>query len=145
MQYWHLMLDFYLEIKYVHVAAALISGGLFIARGVGVQAAGHWPMAAPVRYLSYTIDTILLGAAITLLVVLPAAVFGNGWLIVKLCWVGAYVALGTFALKRGRTPRARLVCFLAALCAYGNIVAVAIAHHPLGLLLWLPGALQTRY
>lgn len=145
MQYWHLMLDFYPEIKYVHVAAALISGGLFIARGVGVQAAAHWPMAAPVRYLSYSIDTILLGAAVALVFVLPAAVFANGWLIVKLCWVGAYVVSGTYALKRGRTRRMRLACYLAALFAYWNIVAVAIAHHPLGLLLWHPGALQTRY
>jgi len=45
-----------------------------------------------------------------------------------------YIMLGTFALKRGRTPRARLICYLLALATYGFMLTVARKHHPLGLL-----------
>ena len=57
--------------------------------------------------LSYTIDTVLLTAALMLLTILPGAMFANGWLTTKLVLVVVYVVLGTFALKRGRTPRVR--------------------------------------
>jgi uncharacterized membrane protein SirB2 len=56
-------------------------------------------MAAPLRFLSYSIDTILLTAALMLLTILPHAVFANGWLAVKLALLVVYVALGSFALK----------------------------------------------
>jgi len=46
-----------------------------------------------------------------------------------------YVALGTFALRRGRTPRVRAICYAAALLVFVTIVGIAIAHHPLGWLL----------
>ena len=36
----------------------------------------NWAMAAPVRYLSYSIDTVLLTLALMLLTMLPPAVFG---------------------------------------------------------------------
>jgi uncharacterized membrane protein SirB2 len=62
--------------------------------------------------------------------------FANGWLATKLVLLVAYVALGTLALKRARSPRARSVCFAAALCTYLYILGVAHMHHPLG---WLHG------
>ena len=92
-------------------------------------------MAAPVRFASYTIDTVLLTAALMLLTMLPAAMFANGWLTTKLILVVVYVVLGTLALKRGRTTRARAICYLAALFAFGTIIGIALAHHPLGWLL----------
>ena len=51
------MIEFYLQIKWVHVAAVLSSGGLFALRGIAMLAGARWYMAAPLRYLSYTIDT----------------------------------------------------------------------------------------
>jgi len=132
------LMAFYPQIKWVHVAAISASGSLFALRGALVQAGRPgWAMAAPVRYLSYTIDTVLLTAALMLLTILPGAMFANGWLAVKLVLVGAYVVLGTFALKRGRTPRLRATCFVAALLVFATIIGIAFAHHPLG---WLHGA-----
>jgi uncharacterized membrane protein SirB2 len=72
-----------------------------------------------------------------LLTMLPAAMFANGWLTTKLLLVVVYVLLGTFALRRGRTPRGRGICYLAALLAFGTVVGIAMAHHPLGWLLRL--------
>ena len=134
------MMEFYPQIKWVHVAAVMASGLLFALRGLLVQCRlGTWAMAAPVRYLSYAIDTTLLTAALMLLTILPGAIFANGWLAAKLALLVVYVLLGTFALKRGRTPRVRLACYAAALLAFAMVYTIARTHHPAGLF-WLLGA-----
>lgn len=126
------MIEFYPQIKLVHVAAVLLSGGLFALRGLAVGSGTRWGMATPVRYLSYSIDIVLLAAALMLVAILPGAVFANGWLWVKLALLVVYIGLGTLALKRGRTPRVRTATFVAALLVYASMFAVARAHHPLG-------------
>jgi uncharacterized membrane protein SirB2 len=126
------MIEFYPQIKFVHIAAVLASGALFLLRGLAVQRSARWPMAAPVRWLSYGVDTVLLAAAIMLLAILPGAVYANGWLTTKLTLLVVYIVLGTLALKRGRTRGVKLAAFLAALAVYGSIIAIARLHHPLG-------------
>ena len=130
------MIEFYAQIKWVHVAAVFASGGLFLLRGLLLQAGQQRvAMAAPVRWLSYGIDTTLLTAALMLLTILPHAIYANGWLTAKLVLLVVYVGLGTFALKRARTPRGRLTCYVAALVVFGFMLTIARAHHPLGALL----------
>jgi uncharacterized membrane protein SirB2 len=131
------MIDFYGQIKWVHVAAVVASGSLFLLRGLGVQAKARWPMATPVRYLSYCVDIVLLTAALMLLTILPSAVYANGWLAAKLTLLVVYIGLGTFALKRGRTPTVRAATFAGALLVYVSMFSIARTHHPLGLLLAL--------
>jgi uncharacterized membrane protein SirB2 len=63
---------------------------------------------------------------------LPGAVFANHWLAVKLLLVVVYVALGVFALRRGRTVRVRASCYGAALLVFLLIVGIARTHEPLG-------------
>ena len=133
------MIEFYTQIKWVHIACITISGALFALRGLLVQL-GHGGAArsAPVRWFSYAVDTTLLTAALMLLTILPRAMFANGWLLAKLTLVVAYVALGMLALGRARTPGVRRLCYAAALLAYLTIIGIARAHHPLGwLYLWL--------
>jgi len=130
---------FYPEIKDVHVAAVIASGLLFAVRGVAVQWGAPWPMATPLRWTSYAIDTVLLTAALMLVSILQQYPFVNGWLTAKVVLLVAYVALGTFALKRGATPRTRLACLLAALAVYLSIASIAIEHDPRGFLLMLGG------
>lgn len=129
------MIAFHPQILFVHVMAISLSGGLFALRGIGVLASARWPQSAPVRYASYSIDTVLLTAALMLLTILPGALFANGWLTLKLVLVLAYIVLGSFALKRARTPRLRVICFAAALLVFLAIIGIALAHHPLGWLL----------
>ena len=132
------MIEFYPEIKWVHVAAVLASGGLFLLRGLLVQLKREtWANAAPLRYLSYSIDSVLLTAALMLVTILPHALYANGWLAVKLVLLVVYVVLGSFALKRGRTPRARLISYTLALATFAFMLTVARTHHPLGWLVWL--------
>ena len=95
------MLAFYAQIKAVHVAAVLLSGALFLTRGLLVQAGRQrWAMSGLVRYASYSIDTVLLTAALMLVTILPGAMFANHWLTLKVALLFVYVALGTLALKR---------------------------------------------
>ena len=127
------MIEFYSQIKLAHVAAVFLSGALFLARGLLVQFGRQdWALFAPLRFLSYSIDTVLLAAGLTLLAILPSATFANGWLAVKLGLLLVYIVLGSFALKRGRTQQQRLLCFVAALLSFGFMLTIAWSHHPLG-------------
>ncbi len=129
------MIEFYAQIRWVHIACIIASGSLFLLRGSLVLAGQQRiAMLAPLRFLSYGIDTVLLSAALMLLTILPHAMFANGWLSVKLVLVIVYIALGSLALKLGRTARARTVAFVAALAVYLGIIAIARTHDPMG---WL--------
>ncbi len=128
------MIEFYPQIKAVHVGLAFASGALFAVRGAAALAGWRWAMAWPVRWSSYAIDTSLLTAALMLLSILPWGLFGNGWLAVKVGVLVAYVVLGTFALRRARSRSARIICYVAALLAFAWVVSIARSHHPLGVL-----------
>lgn len=131
------MMAFYPQIKSVHIATVMLSGSLFLLRGLLVQSGrSRFAMAAPVRYLGYGIDTALLTAALMLLTILPGAMFANGWLATKLVLLAAYVVLGSFALKRARSPRSRGLFLAAAALTYGFMLTIARSHHPLGALAW---------
>jgi uncharacterized membrane protein SirB2 len=130
------MIEFYPQIKLVHVTAVILSGLLFTLRGSAQLLGARWTMAAPLRYLSYTIDTALLTAALMLVTVLHQYPFVQAWLTVKVVLLVVYVVLGSLALKRGNTRATRLYCFLAALAVYLFMASVARAHHPLGVFTW---------
>jgi uncharacterized membrane protein SirB2 len=127
------MMELYPQIKWVHVAAVLGSGALFLIRGLALHLGAGWAMSAPLRYLSYAIDVILLGAAVLLAGLLQQYPLVHPWLTMKVLLLAAYIVLGSFALRRSRTPRARVLYWLAALLVYAFIISVARAHHPLGL------------
>ena len=131
------MIEYYVPIRLVHISAALASGILFFLRGLGVHSGAHWPMAAPVRYLSYAIDTTLLTAALMLMTIVQQYPFVHEWLTVKILLLVVYIALGTYALKRGRTRKLRVICWISALVVFGFIVTIARAHHPLGIFIQL--------
>ena len=130
------MIEFYPQIKLAHIGLVLSSGLLFAIRGLLVMLGQRWAMAAPLRWLSYTIDTSLLTAALMLLVVLQINPFTTAWLATKLILLVVYVVLGTLALKRAKGRGARLATYLAALAVFGFMYSVARAHHPLGVFLF---------
>lgn len=126
---------FYLEIRNVHIGSVLASGALFLLRGLGVNLFNaNWPMWAPVRYLSYTIDTALLTAALMLMTIVQQYPFVHHWLTVKVLLLAAYIVLGSFALKRGKTRAVRIGYMAAAAAVFLYILSVAYAHDPLGVL-----------
>lgn len=82
-------------------------------------------MTTVVRYLSYSIDTVLLTAALMLASMLHRLPFVDMWLTTKIALVVVYIAVGSYALSRGRSPRARRVFYLLALLAFAAIYTVA--------------------
>lgn len=128
------MIEFYAQIKHVHIAMAIASVALFALRGAGVLAGQRWPHWMGLRWASYAIDTTLLTAALMLLTILPWAMFANGWLAAKIVLLVLYIVLGVFTLRRGRTRAVRAACYLAALATFAMIFTIARAHHPLGFL-----------
>ncbi|MCB1564668.1 MAG: SirB2 family protein [Rhodanobacteraceae bacterium] len=132
------MIAYYLQIKWVHVAAVIASGALFGLRGLLVWAGREQlAMWAPLRYLSYSIDTVLLTAALMLVTILHQYPFVHAWLTVKVLLLVVYIVLGTLALKRGKTMNQRRIWFVAALAVYLFIVSVARSHSALGALNWI--------
>ena len=118
-------------VKGVHVGAAAVSLALFVLRG-------GWMLYAParldrrwVKVVPHVIDTALLASALWLAWQLGAD-GARDWLAAKIIALVVYVALGTFALKRGRTRTVRIVAFAAALAVFGYIVSVALTKSPLG-------------
>jgi len=129
------MIEYYLPIKHVHIAAVLASVLLFSLRGVAMLAGSSLANAAPVRWLSYGIDTTLLTAALMLLAVLHLNPVTTPWLALKLVLLVVYIVLGVMALRRGRTRVRRALWLLAALAVFGYMYGEARMHHPLGFLL----------
>ena len=126
------MVEFYLPIRHVHIAAVLTSATLLFARGLALNlAAARWPLAWPLRYLSWTLDTVLLTAALMLMTITHQDPVRHGWLTVKVLLLVPYIVLGYMAL-RGATRGKRLAALAGAAVIFGYIYSVARAHDPLG-------------
>jgi uncharacterized membrane protein SirB2 len=127
------MIEFYAEIRLVHIIAVIASGSLFALRGLALNLGFGWARAAPLRRLAYGIDTVLLTAALMLTTMVQQYPFVHGWLTVKVVLLVVYIGLGLVAFWLGRSKTVRLAAWLAALAVYLFIVSVARAHNPLGI------------
>ena len=128
------MVEFYLEIRAVHIGSVMASGSLFLVRGLALNLLGQrWALAWPLRYLSWTVDTILLTAALMLMTIVHQYPVIDAWLTVKVVLLVPYIVLGYMAL-RGETRRTRLASFAGAALTFLYIFSVARAHNPLGFL-----------
>ena len=103
-------------------------------RGLALNLFGwRWALAWPLRYVSWTVDTILLTAALMLMTIVHQYPVVHGWLTVKVVLLVPYIVLGYMAL-RGETRRTRLAAFAGAAVTFLYIYSVARAHDPLGFL-----------
>jgi uncharacterized membrane protein SirB2 len=127
------MTEYYLVLRNVHIACAILTITLFVLRGSLMLANSAWQQNVVLRYLPHAVDTVLLTTALMLTTVIQQYPFAVGWLTAKVVLLVAYIVLGSIALKRGRTRRVRVVAFVAALATVASLVSVARAHHPLGI------------
>jgi len=123
----------YLQIRLAHVICVCCSGGLFALRGMLTVARVPWANHPALRWLSYTIDTCLLTAALMLVTIVHQYPFVNGWLTMKVLLLVPYVALGWYALHRARTQAARIIALLSALLVFLFIASVAWWRDPAGI------------
>lgn len=131
------VIEFYPQIKFVHVLCVALSGALFLARGLLMLAGSGVANHVILRFTSYAIDTTLLTAALMLASILHQYPFAQAWLTAKVLLLVLYVVLGVFALRRGRTRAVRAACFASALAVYAGIIGVAYFHDPRGWFLLL--------
>jgi uncharacterized membrane protein SirB2 len=131
------LIEHYITLRQLHVGFVAVSGGLFALRAFATLAGARWPLSRPARVASWVIDTGLLNAGALLWFTLQVHPLVQVWLGAKLLLLLVYIGLGTMALRRARTPTARLAWTLAALACFGWIVGTAIAHDPRGPLRWL--------
>lgn len=128
------MIEFYPQIKLVHIFCVILSGSLFAIRGTLMLADSPSVNHLALRWLSYAIDSSLLTAALMLVTILHQYPFVQVWLTVKVLLLIAYIVLGVFALRRGRTRSVRAVFLFAALAVYLFIVSIARSRDPIGIL-----------
>ena len=82
------------------------------------------------RILPHVNDTLLLIAAIGLVMVLELNPLEQPWILAKIIGLLAYIGLGTVALERGRSKAIRVKAFIAALGMFAYIVAMAVTNPP---------------
>ena len=128
------MEEFYLQIRAIHIGSVIASGLLFLIRATGRNLFdASWPMALPLRILVYTVDTILLTAALMLMTIVRQYPFVDAWLTAKVVLLIVYIIVGWWAFRAER-KKVRIASALAALAIFGFIITIARAHNPLGFL-----------
>mgnify|MGYP000122491044 CR=1 FL=1 len=123
-----MLIDYYPEIKNAHVTLVQTSFAFFALRGIAMMLGSSIGMRPIVRYTTYLIDIGLLTAAIMLLMALQLNPFTTPWVASKLILLICYIVLGSFALKRGRTRRIRIIAFVAATLTFVLMYMVARRH-----------------
>lgn len=116
----------YLALKYVHMSFALLSGVLFTVRGLWMMQRSPFADRRSVRLTSHTVDTTLLASALGLMAWSHQFPFVQDWLTAKLLALVAYIAIGSIALKRGKTRSTRTVAYLGALLLFAYILKLAL-------------------
>lgn len=125
---------FYIEIRGIHIGAVILSGSLFLVRAVGHNLLNaKWPMVSPLRFLVWSVDTILLTAALMLMTIVRQYPFVDAWLTAKVVLLVAYIVIGWWAF-RAEQRKVRIACSVAAILTFAFIFTVARTHNPLGIL-----------
>ena len=116
----------YLALKHLHVTCVVLSGLGFGLRGWWVLTGSPLLQARLARVVPHVVDTLLLGSALVMAWLSGQYPFAQGWLTAKFFGLLAYILCGTMALKRGKTPRQRLVFLVLALAAFIVVMASAV-------------------
>lgn len=116
----------YALLRTAHIATVHISLALFLLRGFWMLRESPRLHDRWVRILPHVNDTLLLAAAIAMLVVGGFNPLQHPWLMAKILGLLAYIGVGTVALKRGRTKSTRVKALIVAVGIFAYIVAVAV-------------------
>ena len=116
----------YLAIKYIHITCAILSGSLFLLRGYWMLVESEMLQRRWVKVVPHIVDTLLLTSALIMVFWSGQYPFVQSWLTAKVIALIVYIALGTIALKRGKTKAVRSGALLAAIVTFAYIVSVAL-------------------
>jgi len=117
----------YFTLKMIHISAAILTISGFALRGFWMLIDSPNLERRVVRIAPHIIDTVFLLSGIGLIWTLKLPVLNQPWLLTKFVALIVYILLGTIALKRGKTRRARLMTFVLALVTFAYIAGVAMS------------------
>lgn len=104
-------MQYYLEIKQIHMLCAYLSVSLFIGRfllDMWMPTAGGFKWrASKLRIVPHLVDTVLLLMALALLAVGPWKPFIHHWLGIKILLLVCYILCGKAALNLGYRKNTR--------------------------------------
>lgn len=121
----------YIALKHLHLTFVALSGLLFLVRAIWMLRESPRLQQRWARIVPHIVDTLLLASAIGLAVASHQYPGQMPWLTAKVVALVAYIVLGSIALKRGRTRRARILALAGAVASFAYIVAVALTKNPL--------------
>ena len=113
-------------LKLLHIGTVYVTLTLFLVRGAWMLVDSPRLQRRWVKVVPHINDTLLLTAAIGMLIVGHLNPLTHPWLLVKIGGLLLYIYLGTMALKRGKTKVQRTLYFVAALATIGYIISVAL-------------------
>lgn len=120
-------MTFYALMKLLHVLCVAISGSLFAYRFAHLSRRPEKPLARVLTVLPHVNDTLLLSAAIAMLVITGLNPFVTPWLLAKIVALLGYILLGAICLRAAPGSRRQWVTFIAAMSAFAYIVLVALS------------------
>jgi len=122
-------MEIYPITKHIHMMFAGLSLLGFVIRGYWMISGSKMLNAKPVKILPHIIDTVLLISAVVLVIVTGYYPLKFDWVTLKILLLVAYIVLGTFALKRGKTKTIKIVAFVLALVTFFAIYGT-VMHKP---------------
>jgi uncharacterized membrane protein SirB2 len=120
--------------KFIHVTCAFASIAGFALRGYWMASDNPLLQHRIAKVLPHVIDTLLLGSALILLIILHLSPVAQVWLGAKIIALMLYIGLGMVALRFGRSKKIKVSTCVLALLTAGYIVSVAYSKSPLGCL-----------
>ncbi|MBJ2128838.1 SirB2 family protein [Alteromonas sp. IB21] len=121
----------YMMAKHLHLTAVGLSILFFIFRFIWSQLDANALSKKWVKILPHIIDTVLLGSAVWLCIILSQYPFVNAWITFKLIGVILYIVFGLFALKKAKTTLSKWAFFIAAIGVLMATAMVAVTKQPL--------------
>lgn len=117
----------YMILKSIHMTSAYLTVVLFLLCVIlDLVGKPNW-RTTPLRWIPHANYTVLLVAAIGLLIVGPWMVFVDGWVTAKLFLLFGYVGAATVAMKDTRRRPVRVVAGILALVQLLAIFHLALA------------------
>lgn len=113
----------YIAYKHLHTSFAALSIIFFIIRAYWSVLERGCLQSTFVRVAPHIIDTLFLLSGLAMAFTIG---FNHPWLIAKIIGLIAYIYVGIFAIRRGRTPQIRLLSAVVAVLIYVYIVGIAL-------------------
>jgi len=113
----------YIAYKHLHTSFAALSIIFFIIRAYWSVLERGCLQNTFVRVAPHIIDTLFLLSGLAMAFTIG---FNHPWLIAKIIGLIAYIYVGIFAIRRGRTPQIRLLSAIVAILIYVYIVGIAL-------------------